>query len=437
MNFSSQPCPINQAFGSCSLEEKLQFDVVTSFQNSPNAPSINSPIIGCSLRNVKKQYYGTVTIKKPINNDNNIIIGYVESPTTKKLVGYDYEVYSSNKSSDDTECILKGQTRYTNISTFTFPIKDITQDYFVLVTPYIETTKLVNQFKWTQLELQSSGGLMKQPNLQLRNEPHPNSSKEESTIDAGERLFKIFYTQKIIRDRKQKINLYKTDKKHNEYINSHLPTLSFDPLVITKQREQDLKNIEELKKNKQQKVFNEVVAPVPLNEYKKMLYDFSKDKKAQSVNWNHDNFVKPSRFLSKNNGSKIEQFNNSTSIAKIIGKPLKSQKTLKIRCDVSKLNVENDDLPQLSEMTEDTNSKRRFTLKESNEAIAELDKILKELEEPQDCLKEKDSPLFEYQHSNEDSFEIDSDEWSTVSSCESSSEEYYIAPPKINKFTKV
>lgn len=286
MSFTSQFSTLNQAFGSCNPigADKIKFDVTTSFQYCINDTSFSTPIIRNTSGDIKKQYYGVVVITPPLKlDDNGMGIRHASvNVSNKKLVGYDYEVYKSSNTSifSPKDSVLKGQTRYTNINSFTFPIEDITQDYFVLVTPYIETTHTVEKFvpfvPWEQIKIQ--------PNNQLRSNP-------------GERLFKIFYTTRVLKERKKKINSYKKSKQLNQYLKSNPSTLSVDPTIIMQQREQDLTDL----KKYQQQFENETHSPVHSfvsqqpqqtkidhpedldKDYEQVLYGFANETKTETV----------------------------------------------------------------------------------------------------------------------------------------------------------
>jgi hypothetical protein len=296
--FSSQFSPVDTAFGHFDpiAADKLKFDVVSSFQYNSQQQSLGTPIIGSGLGNVKKQYLGVVVVSPHTEYvSNGFGIRNTLKGSTRKLIGYDYEVYISSNSSvfSPEDVVMKGTIRDTNVNTFTFPISDVNQDYFVLVTPYVRKTTYIDMYEpWETLDIQSgSPRLERQLNGQIRPEPSTCPPRKEEVVEPSDRLFGIFYTTRILRDRKRKIESH---KKSKEFANKLKTTPATTPMKfedIVKQRDDDINNIREYQKQfaNEQAVPNygyteyinftppTVKEPVPTKEkeYEKVLFDFT------------------------------------------------------------------------------------------------------------------------------------------------------------------
>lgn len=207
----------------------IQFDVVTSFQETPtNSFSSLSSGNNTSNTKIKKQYFGVVIInsntkalsKLPdegINGINGINTNkyYEINEDVKSLSGFSYEIYDNN--GDE---VMKGKVTDTNLNTITFPISDLNKDYFINVDVEF-TIKKVEKIAPLQTSLEDY------------NVNNLNTSKN---VKNTEKLFKIFYTRKILNNRKQNNERYLQSKNSPE---SNTRSRTYYDLID--EREKDLK----------------------------------------------------------------------------------------------------------------------------------------------------------------------------------------------------
>ena len=303
-NFSSQFAPIDVAYGKFNpiANDKLQFDIISTFQNSVSEPSFSTPIIG-NAGDIKKQYCGVVTITPPsYKKDDGMGIRNVLKSTTSKLVGYDYEVYKSSNTSiySPDNAIMKGTVRDTNLNTFTFPISDVHEDYFVMVTPFVCNTKTVGYEPWkghlemyTGISVPDLDMMDKISNRQVMLEPNTSPVTREETIESTQKIFKIFYTTRVLQERKRKIESHKKSKEIMEKIRNTPVCTPIKFNNIIEQREEDLKNVRAYQKQFRREIpkFNTVpdnhgytdtrrawedATPTSMlnDDYKKVMFDF-------------------------------------------------------------------------------------------------------------------------------------------------------------------
>ena len=147
------------------------------------------------------QYYGNGSYTSPTITDN--YLGWVNI-NMEDLVSFEYKVYPAIGTSDDVKRVKVSGTE----NSFTFPIKDIHTDYFIIVWPTVRTLNLPSSsvspwFNPSDLPKTQESKLIDKNNITKDCDVGELSADKIETIDKEtEPIFGIYYTQKILEDNK-------------------------------------------------------------------------------------------------------------------------------------------------------------------------------------------------------------------------------------------
>ncbi len=211
----------------CNDKSFLTYDVIKSYQIKSANDETYTLINHNYMAQYEKLYYGLVRVNTPTNS-------------LLTVSGIEYEVYQSGNSQNvSSQLLLKGSIANTNVDCFTFPISDIVCDYFVKVTPsYTNTVPIQRAYIDTpkgEISLQD-----------LRTQPQPPSI-QQPYVTKGEMLFGIFYTARVINQRKDaKVKYLIDDNLHNYMTQTRLPRDFKNVDQIRQFREKDIQKIQEL-----------------------------------------------------------------------------------------------------------------------------------------------------------------------------------------------
>lgn len=246
--------PIENAFDLPMYKiPKIQFDIVTSFQeNLVNYPTANSILNNNNNNvNVKKRYLGVIIINPNASTElsESSKEHYEFNRNVKTLSGFSYNIYDN-----DGEEIMSGNVTNTNLNTITFPISDLRKDYFINVD--VEFT-IKKHESMSHLTVDKNGSFTIEVDCGKQPQNNPNVlTIEKSPLISyeKEKLFKIFYTRKIMEERKNK---KAKEKKSKESNNSNTRCKSYYDLID--ERENDVKKFKESNNEfrKRQKEFKE------------------------------------------------------------------------------------------------------------------------------------------------------------------------------------
>lgn len=230
-NFSSDSTFPFASFNSkCNDKSQLTYDVIKSYQLKTQNDETYSLINHNYMAQYEKLYYGLVRINTPTNSG-------------LAVCGIEYEVYQSGNTSNVSQLLIKGSITNTNVDCFTFPISDIMCDYFVKVTPSYTNATLPSQRTYVD---KPKGEISLQD---LRAQPQQTSTYvPQSYATPGEMLFGIFYTARVIQQRKDAKGIYTRDNTvHNYMTQTRLPRDFKDLGQIREFRDKDIEKIREMR----------------------------------------------------------------------------------------------------------------------------------------------------------------------------------------------
>lgn len=242
-NFASSFASVEQAYNYMNplSSDQIKFDVVSTYQNVRNLSFSESITIPAS--NVEKKYLGIVTVNPKLNGttDREVADGFNSwgfvRPVTEEMVGYDYTVYKSSNTSvfSPDKAFITGCVNNCNTNTFSFPIDDINEDYFIIVNPKVLTKSKEKDLNMSYYSCRENE---KEENTFL-----PKQDIKEK-VDIKPALFRIFYTKQVMKSRKEKQDYLKKSKETKKNLFSSTVPGPIDMDIVMQQRDDDLRNIE-------------------------------------------------------------------------------------------------------------------------------------------------------------------------------------------------